>query len=147
MDTLMINISFLKQERGFTMTEMLMVTVIIGMLAAILLPNFTKQRPQAKITGTKANLENLRTAFALYKSVEGVYPDDALTKLYDGTSPSGSVYIGSIPYDLIGDSNAVTTTKAALPGGWFLDKGLPTDYHIEINLTGMDANGTPYYEY
>lgn len=54
------------EKRGFTLIEIVMVLVIIGLLAGIVVPQFTMQMTEGKITQTRANLENLRSAVAMY---------------------------------------------------------------------------------
>lgn len=83
--------SIFKSNQSFTLVELVMVMVIVGLLAAIIIPNFTGQKDQAAIATTKANLENLRTAIALYYAQEGTYPSTTLAELWDGNAPSGNI--------------------------------------------------------
>jgi len=53
-------------KKGFTLIEIVMVLVIIGLLASIVVPQFTEQMDDARKTQTRANLENLRSAVAMY---------------------------------------------------------------------------------
>ena len=69
---------------GFTLVELVMVIVIIGFLTAIIIPKYTSQRENAAQSSTKANLESLRTAVALFYAEEGVYPDTTLMELVNG---------------------------------------------------------------
>ncbi len=138
-----MNKSFLMAKKGFTLIELVMVIVIIGILAAIIVPKFASQRDQAAIATTKANLENLRTAISLFYAQEGQWPEDDLSDLTDGSAPSENVYIRAIPADGIKSSNQVVNAQGN-DGGWFWDT---TDHELLPNLTGDDANGDPYSEY
>ena len=53
-------------RRGFTLIEMLMVVVIIGLLAAIAIPKFEGSRGQALVATMKSDLRNLITAQEAY---------------------------------------------------------------------------------
>ena len=63
------------KDKGFTLIEMVMVLVIIGLLAAIVVPQFSVQMDDAKEVQTRANLDNLRTAISIYsRKMNGIYP-------------------------------------------------------------------------
>jgi type IV pilus assembly protein PilA len=52
----------MKLQRGFTLVELMIVVAIIGILAAIAIPNFTKFQARAKQSEAKANLKGIYTA-------------------------------------------------------------------------------------
>jgi prepilin-type N-terminal cleavage/methylation domain-containing protein len=52
--------------RGFTLVELLVVTTIIALLIAILLPSLSKARERAKRTACLSNLHQIHVAFAIY---------------------------------------------------------------------------------
>ena len=59
---------------GFTLIELLLVVVIIGILAAIVVPKLTGRTEEAQIGATKATMTNIRTALGLYETDNGKYP-------------------------------------------------------------------------
>ena len=65
---------------GFTLMEMVMVLVVVGLLVSIVVPKFTAQLGHAKTAATRANLETLRSAIGIYAKDFGVNPP-ALTDL------------------------------------------------------------------
>jgi len=62
-----------RDEDGFTLVELLVVILIIGILAAIAMPAFMNQRERGMDTETKVALTTARTAFATYYIDAGSY--------------------------------------------------------------------------
>lgn len=61
-------------HKGFTMIELMVVIVILGILAAIIAPKLVGRTDEARITKAKVDITNLETALKLYKLDNGVYP-------------------------------------------------------------------------
>ncbi len=65
------------QERGqagFTIIELMVVIVILGLLAAIIAPNLVGRTDEARVTEAKVQIQNFETALKLYKLDNGTYP-------------------------------------------------------------------------
>lgn len=60
--------------RGFTLIEILVVVLIIGILAAIVAPRVIGRTDEARRTRVVAELKNIESALALYKLDNGTYP-------------------------------------------------------------------------
>ncbi|MFH1740710.1 MAG: prepilin-type N-terminal cleavage/methylation domain-containing protein [bacterium] len=89
-----------KNRDAFTLIELLIVVAIIGILAAIAVPNFMNARIRANVARSKADLRTIGTAMQMYKLdhktvfhwLDG-FPDRELAPLRD------SGYLNSIPDD------------------------------------------------
>lgn len=71
---------------GFTLLEMMLVVVIIGLLATVVIINIGGQSDIALTEATKAKMSQVKTALSQYYSKNGSYPA-SLAPLYTGTAP------------------------------------------------------------
>src|SRR3954468_14649196 len=64
----------LRAVRGFTLIELMVVLVIIGVLAALIVPNVLDRAEDARATAAKTDVNNLMQALKLYKIDNQRYP-------------------------------------------------------------------------
>lgn len=88
-------------RKGFTLVEILIVVVILGILAAIVVPQFTNATQDAQAGNLKAQLKSLQNQTELYNARNnGAYPDfttEAWGATGDTTSLIGGNYIKTAP--------------------------------------------------
>lgn len=61
-------------QRGFTLIEIMVVVVIIGVLGAIVVPQFMSRPDQAKVTAARTDLQAIATALEMYRLDNLQYP-------------------------------------------------------------------------
>lgn len=137
-------------RRAFTLIELLIVVAIIGILAAIAVPNFLSAMTRAKVARAASDLRTLGMALEMYMVDHGNYPyisDDAAGEWImpagppmNRTSPGGLTspieYLSNALYDPF-----VLHNREG--GGGNLPDG-PQLLHYERLGFGFDENGNPY---
>ena len=78
--------NIIKKESGFTLLELLIVIVIIGILALLIIPNITSAPKKARDTQRKTDIRAIQKGLEEYFVSNNVYPA-ALTDLTTGTAP------------------------------------------------------------
>jgi len=64
----------MKNNKGFTLLEIIVVVFILGLLAAIVAPKIIGRTDEARITQAKVQIKSFETALKLFKLDNGFYP-------------------------------------------------------------------------
>lgn len=74
---------------GFTLIEIMVVVVILGILGALIVPNIIGRPDEARVTAARADIQQVGNSLELYRLDNGVYPssDQGLDALVE--EPAG----------------------------------------------------------
>ncbi|MDQ6995123.1 MAG: type II secretion system major pseudopilin GspG [Mariprofundaceae bacterium] len=91
------------KEQGFTLLEIMVVLIIIGVMAAIVAPRFIERADEAKVDSTKIQMKNIQQALKLYRLQKGHYPssNEGLKALT--SAKGGKTYLDEMPKDAWGN--------------------------------------------
>ncbi|HIJ66729.1 MAG TPA: type II secretion system protein [Planctomycetes bacterium] len=144
-----------KKNSGFTLVEILIVVVILGILAAIVIPQFTQASTEARENSLKANLQTIRSQIELYKiqhnDNEPTFANFTaqMTQQTDIAGNAGTdfgPYLQQIPVNPFTNANALDNSGTAGDGvgDWEYDE---TDGSFYADDTGTDAAGVDHADY
>ncbi|HEY4128387.1 MAG TPA: type II secretion system major pseudopilin GspG [Gammaproteobacteria bacterium] len=96
----------LKRQSGFTLIEVMVVVVILGILAAVIVPKVIDKPDEARLVKVKADIQEIQSTLEVYKLDNYVYPttDQGLQALVqkpssDPSPPHWKQYLDQLPMD------------------------------------------------
>jgi len=123
-------------DRGFTIVELLVVILILGILMAMAIPRITVVRQQAREAAMKMNLHNVQIVVEEFHAEKGYYADDFYEDGYGAFFPGGifDEQLGTLPTN-------PWTSRQMDP-----DEFNPEDYDKEADLSD-NTDGGPNDQY
>ncbi|TDK68733.1 type IV pilin protein [Sapientia aquatica] len=127
-----------KQQRGFTLIELMIVIVIIGVLAAIAIPAYNSSIQKSRRTDAKNGLLDLATREEKFYSQTNTY-SSAMSDLYPGqTGSSLTVQTSGTAYYTLSVPTVTAASGASATAAYFQATAVPISGGAQAN----DACGT-----
>jgi general secretion pathway protein G len=131
----MISLGSSTNSKGFTLVELLIVVIILAILAAIIVPQFTAATDDANQSAYDTNVANIRAAVDLYRQQHNAYPGavEATAATCPGASSNVTAAVGAAAFDaqLRNYTNAAgqacTGTNATFRYGPYLKDAVPNN--------------------
>jgi prepilin-type N-terminal cleavage/methylation domain-containing protein len=145
MSNMKISLKNLRKEAGFTLIEMIMVIVIIGILASVAAQKMITATDEAEITAEESTIENMRSNLvnnfgnSLIQGASAEFPNDPFTNL------------SKVPSGYNRRSNSKPTGQDATDSTWvFIDgaanEGRVTAEQAGTTLTNFSVSGFIYHQ-
>jgi general secretion pathway protein G len=131
---------------GFTLVELLVVVVILGVLAAIAIPQFTSNTEDAKLAALDSSLAELRSAVELYyHQHNAIYP--GAKKYTDGsnvgsTAEADTAFVKQLSLYSAATGKTSVTKSDTYKYGPYLKKGLPRNPFNDLATIKTDITTT-----
>jgi general secretion pathway protein G len=131
---------------GFTLVEILIVVIILGILAAVAIPQFTGSTDEARDVTLKANLTQMRNAIELYyHQHNNVYP--GAKHFTDGSTTTTaaeaeSSFVAQLTLYTDGSGVSSTSKTATYKYGPYMKVGIPENPYNELTSVLADLANT-----
>ena len=134
-----------KEEKGFTMIELIIVIAIIAIISAIIAPNFNQTTAKAKVKADIASIREINRQIALYAAESGSYPAGNESIKHDGTTSNSSGglstlkaknYLDHLP---VPQTQGLTFSYDATTGRAFIGKDGTPSQHVIDAINGLSS--------
>ena len=124
----------MRTRKGFTLVEVLIVVIILGILAAIVVPQFSNASTNAQLSALTQNLQTIRGQLQLYKAQ------------HNDTWPTAAGFVNQMTLASKSDGTTAAIGTSGYTLGPYL-QAIPNNPYTNTNTVGNTAVGTTAWYY
>lgn len=116
-----------KRQKGFTLTELILIIVLLGILGVIAVPKYYDYKTKSNIAAVKGILGDMRTALILHQASLATIYDTASYPTLAELQAGGLFTDGKVPADPVRKVTLISAAYAG-DGGWVYNNNAGTIY-------------------
>jgi general secretion pathway protein G len=128
----------MRNQTGFTLVEILIVIIILGILAGVVIPQFTSSSEDAKLSTLTTNLRVLRSAVLLYHIQHNKTYPGAKDSNFNGHAAKEEWFVDQLTLYTDAKGEAVSVKDATHKYGPYLKSGIPVNPFDDSNAVIVD---------
>ena len=134
----------LKNQSGFTLIEILIVVILLGILATIIIPQVSVSTDDAKLNTLITNLSHMRNSIEVYYyQHNNAYPEAAVPGTNEGCNTTALAFVCQLTRYTDEDGNIANEKDATFKYGPYIKGGdLPTNPFNSVSDITIDATET-----
>ncbi len=130
-----------RARHGFTLIEILIVVVILGILAAIVIPQFTDAAAEASRSNLQSQLQTVRSQIELYNVQNPATPYDAASGVVGFWDPLiQNNYLQTLPKNPLQNGSTAVAAAPGMAVGWVWAESSAGDTWT-LNIYSVDETG------